>query len=224
MLEFATALQWRHNVRYGVPDPQPHDCLLNCLFRRRSKKTSKFCVTGLCAGNSPVTDEFPAQGASNAENVSIWWRHHGMCLLTLFRIEMDNLMPLLIISLQLLFGSTSAEVFNKSSAIYFANNFRTSYFTRTSHRPKEKPGPEIPRSDQILYTFRRMKMGSSITDVSVVPHVGQQQICERVCSFCAAVARRSVSALCHRHCSVDGSAFKVCLTIFTIRDEFTEFG
>ena len=33
-------------------------------------------VTGLCAGNSPVTGEFHAQRASNAENVSIWWRHH----------------------------------------------------------------------------------------------------------------------------------------------------
>ena len=44
--------------------------------RRRSKKTSKLRVTGLCAGNSPVTGEFPAQRASNAENVSIWWRHH----------------------------------------------------------------------------------------------------------------------------------------------------
>ena len=44
--------------------------------RRRSKKTSKIRVTGLCAGNSPVTDEFPAQMASNPENASIWWRHH----------------------------------------------------------------------------------------------------------------------------------------------------
>ena len=44
--------------------------------RRRSKKTSKPRVTGLCAWNSPVTGEFPAQMASNAENVSIWWRHH----------------------------------------------------------------------------------------------------------------------------------------------------
>ena len=34
-------------------------------------KISKLCVTGLCAGNSPVTDEFPAQMASNAEIVSI---------------------------------------------------------------------------------------------------------------------------------------------------------
>ena len=39
-------------------------------------KTSKLRVTGLCAGNSPETGEFPAQMASNAENVSIWWRHH----------------------------------------------------------------------------------------------------------------------------------------------------
>ena len=44
--------------------------------RRRSNKTSKLRVTGLCAGNSPVTSEFPTQRASNAENVSIWWRHH----------------------------------------------------------------------------------------------------------------------------------------------------
>ena len=44
--------------------------------RRRSKKTAKLRVTGLCEGNSPVTGEFPAQRASKAENVSIWWRHH----------------------------------------------------------------------------------------------------------------------------------------------------
>ena len=30
----------------------------------------------LC-GEFTVTGEFPAQRASNAENVSIWWRHHG---------------------------------------------------------------------------------------------------------------------------------------------------
>ena len=39
------------------------------------RKKSKLRVTGLCAGNSPVTGEFPAQRASNAENVSIWWSH-----------------------------------------------------------------------------------------------------------------------------------------------------
>ena len=49
-------LQWRHIGRDGVSNHHPRDCLLRRLFRRRSKKTSKFCVTGLCAWNSPVTE------------------------------------------------------------------------------------------------------------------------------------------------------------------------
>ena len=71
-------LHWRHNECDGVSNRQPHDCLLDRLFRRRSKKTSKLRVTGLCVGNLPVTGEFPTQRASNAENVSIWWRHHDL--------------------------------------------------------------------------------------------------------------------------------------------------
>ena len=67
------ALQWRHNGRDGVSNYQPHHCLLNRLLRRKSKKTSKLRVIGLCAGNSPVT----GQMASNAENASVRWRHHG---------------------------------------------------------------------------------------------------------------------------------------------------
>ena len=70
------SLRWRHNDHAGVSNHQPRGCLLNRLFRRKSKKTSKLRVTGLCAGNSPGTGEFPAQMASYAENVSIWWRHH----------------------------------------------------------------------------------------------------------------------------------------------------
>ena len=72
-----SALQWRHNGGDNVLTHQPHDCLLDRLFRRRSKRTSKLRVTGLCAGNSPATGEFPAKRASNAENIFIWWRHHG---------------------------------------------------------------------------------------------------------------------------------------------------
>ena len=40
------------------------------------KNTPKLRVSGLCEGNSPVTGEFPTQRASNAQNDSIWWRHH----------------------------------------------------------------------------------------------------------------------------------------------------
>ena len=41
-------LQWRHNGCDSVSNHQSHDCLLNRLFRRRSKKTSKLRITGLC--------------------------------------------------------------------------------------------------------------------------------------------------------------------------------
>ena len=69
-------IKWRHNGRDGASNHQTPDCLLSRLIRRRSKKTSQLRVTGLYAGNSLVTGEFPAQMASNAENVSIWLRHH----------------------------------------------------------------------------------------------------------------------------------------------------
>ena len=71
-----STLRWRHNGCDSVSNHQPRECLLRRLIRRTSKKTSKLRVTGLCAGNSPETGEFPAQMASNAESVSIWWRHH----------------------------------------------------------------------------------------------------------------------------------------------------
>ena len=76
--ELMMALQWHHNGCDGISNHQPHDCLFNHLFRHRSKKMLKLRVTGLCAGNSLVTVEFPTQMTSNAENVSIWWRHHGL--------------------------------------------------------------------------------------------------------------------------------------------------
>ena len=70
-------LRWHHNGLDSISNHQPHHCLLNRLYGRRSMKTSKLRVTGLCAGNSPGTGEFPAQMASNTKNVSIWWRLHG---------------------------------------------------------------------------------------------------------------------------------------------------
>ena len=70
-------LLWRHNGCDGVSNHQPRDCLLNHSFMCRSTIKQKLRVTGLCAGDSPVTGEFPAQMASNAENAPIWWRHLG---------------------------------------------------------------------------------------------------------------------------------------------------
>ena len=45
---YILSLHWRHNGCDGVPNHQPHDCLLNRSFRRRSEKTSKIRVTSLC--------------------------------------------------------------------------------------------------------------------------------------------------------------------------------
>ena len=79
------SLQWRHNECYGVLNHRRLDCLLNHLFRRRKKKTSKFRVTGLSEGNPPVTRGFPSERASDAETISIRWRHHMM-------LQGDNVM------------------------------------------------------------------------------------------------------------------------------------
>ena len=82
--KWAYTLHWRHNGHDSISNHQPHDCLLNRLFRRRSKKISKLRVTGLCVENSPETGEFPAQMVINTENVSIWWRHHASWLYCIF--------------------------------------------------------------------------------------------------------------------------------------------
>ena len=55
-------LRWRHNDHDSVSNHQPHGCLLNRLFRHRSKKTSKLRVTGLCVGNSPGPVNSPHKG------------------------------------------------------------------------------------------------------------------------------------------------------------------
>ena len=78
-VDIDTSPQWRHNGHDSVSCHQPHHCLLNRLFRRRSKKISKLRVTGLCAGihqwpvNSPHTwpitrKMFPF------DDVIMWWR------------------------------------------------------------------------------------------------------------------------------------------------------
>ena len=51
--------QWRRNERDGVSNHQPHDCLLKRLFRRKSKKRSKLCVTGLVRGIHRWPVNFP---------------------------------------------------------------------------------------------------------------------------------------------------------------------
>ena len=60
--QLSSTLHWRHNDHDGVSNHQPHGCLLDRLFRRRSKKISKLRVTGLCVGNSPGLVNSPHKG------------------------------------------------------------------------------------------------------------------------------------------------------------------
>ena len=61
------SLHWRHNDHDSVSNHQPRGCLLNCLFRRRSKKTSELRVTGLCVVNSPGPVNSPQKGPVTRE-------------------------------------------------------------------------------------------------------------------------------------------------------------
>ena len=69
-----SSLQWRHNERTDVSNHQPRDCLLNRLFKVQIKENIKAPRHWPLWGE--FTGVFPAQRASNVENVSIWWRHH----------------------------------------------------------------------------------------------------------------------------------------------------
>ena len=73
---FVNTLQWRHNGCDSASNHQPHYCFLNRLFRHRSKKTF-----------------FPAQIASNAENVSIPWGHHIPRDITMLNVIQNNFEP-----------------------------------------------------------------------------------------------------------------------------------
>ena len=73
--------------RDSVSNHQPHHCLLNRLYRRWSKKTSKLRVTGLCVGNSPVNSPhkwpgtrkmFPFDDVIMTQQTRTYW--HIICV------------------------------------------------------------------------------------------------------------------------------------------------
>ena len=67
------SLQWRHNGRDGVSITGVsivYSTVCSDADQRKHQSSASL------EGNSPITSEFPSQWASNAENVSIWWRHH----------------------------------------------------------------------------------------------------------------------------------------------------
>ena len=75
------SLHWLHNDHDGVSNHQSHGCLLNRLFKRRSKKTLKLRVTGLCVGNSPGPVNSPHKGPVTRKMFPfddvIMWHHNN---------------------------------------------------------------------------------------------------------------------------------------------------
>ena len=76
IIQVHITLQWRHNVRDGVSNHQPHHC--SSAHQRKHRSSASLAIVGIWAGNSPMTGKFPAQMPCDAANVSIWWRHHGI--------------------------------------------------------------------------------------------------------------------------------------------------
>ena len=76
--QYDTPLRWRHNGHDSVSNPSLTIVYSTVYSGADQRKHQSSRVTGLCAENSPGTGEFPAQMTSNAENVSIWWRHHDI--------------------------------------------------------------------------------------------------------------------------------------------------
>ena len=145
-------LQWRHSEHDGVSNHQPHDCLLNRLFRHKSKKTSKLRVTDLCAENSPVTSEFPAYRASNTENVSIWWRHHD------WPSQRNSLRPSNAIGPQ---GILSSQVWVMASFMYSTKPLPGPMMTSCQFDLREQTSTETKSKSYVLFTKIYLKMLSA---------------------------------------------------------------
>ena len=70
------ALRWHHNGRDCISNHRAHDCSLNRLFRRRSKKTSKLRVAGLWGrggGGGGAGDWFGGWGDSRLDIIYEVW-------------------------------------------------------------------------------------------------------------------------------------------------------
>ena len=70
------SLYWRHYERDGVSNHRRLQCLLTRLCQAQIKENIKAPRDWPLWGEFTGDRRFPSQRASNAENVSTWWRHH----------------------------------------------------------------------------------------------------------------------------------------------------
>ena len=117
--------QWASNHRQL-------DGLFNYSIWPISKKHQSPALLALCEGNSPVTGEFPAQRASNAEKASIWWRHHALNKLCSERSKFGK--PL--VSLLFLVSSSPGKPFLRDYKYRSYNTLTMCQECTEEHRPQ----------------------------------------------------------------------------------------
>ena len=73
--------QWRDNERDGVQNHQRLDCLLNRLFRQRSKKHQSSASPAFVM----EIHRWPLTSGKQCGNVSIWWRLHVIFIIIILK-------------------------------------------------------------------------------------------------------------------------------------------
>ena len=104
---------------HGISNHRQLHCLLNRLFRHTPKKIAKLLVSGFCEGN-PLSGGLSSQGASNTENVSIWWCLHA---------RMMSLPPRLRENVQYVLNADKNDLY----LTQWYSNFRITYVELLNH-------------------------------------------------------------------------------------------
>ena len=161
--------QWRHYEQNGVSSHRRLDCLLSRVFRLRSKKTSKFSVTGLCEGNPPVTNGFLSQRP-------VMWKCFR--LMTSSWIKTNKYNTTIIVSRCILItywpGNVIA-VFVSYSRVKFQNNWLT--WQQMVHRT-----PPLPITI-LLWT-------------SWIEHHWMKRLCKKCCFACMLTDNNTPTCVC----------------------------
>ena len=112
--------------------------------RRRSKKTSKLRVTGLCEGNPPVSGRYPSQRASNAKCfhlVTSSWKHLNPCGCVTHSESLFHrchISPFIIISIRISWSAESSIVSDKLM-FEWQKRFGRHYFPGISYTLSQSP-------------------------------------------------------------------------------------
>ena len=94
----------RRNHRWPVCSPHKGTTIKSVLWHvvysiaysgANQRKHQSSASLAFCAGNLPVTGEFPTQRASNAGNISIWWRHHDFVWDPLWLVDSPHKVPIM---------------------------------------------------------------------------------------------------------------------------------